>query len=98
MHYGSPRKQIQMCFPVLLFVTRVEIHVIQTMAAPNRQQLANGSFPKKKVMGFRELRVSCINQHRPDLAEMWLQQMSDELLCLGVLQQDSFIRRYLLSA
>lgn len=30
-HYGSPRKQIHVSFLVLLFVTRVEIHIIETM-------------------------------------------------------------------
>lgn len=41
--------------------------------------------------GWRELSVSYINQHGHGLVEMLLQQMSEELLCLDILQHDPFI-------
>lgn len=50
VRYGSPGKQIQVSFPVLLFVTRVEIHMIQTMAAPDHLGTAYGCFPERGAM------------------------------------------------
>lgn len=42
---------------------------------------------------LQELRLSEIGHHRSDLIKTRLQQMADEVLCLGVLQHDSFMFR-----